>query len=148
VLQHLPASGGAERALAELHRVLRPSGLLLLRTSARPGRAGPVTERYRRFDLASLQSLLAQARLEIVRGTYVNFVQSVLADGKAMLGGAGERFGEDQGLSIVPYPPTARLHRLLLWVLRRENRYVARGGRLPHGHTVLCLARPDPHCST
>lgn len=143
VLQHLPTADGPARAIEECRRVLKPGGLLLLRTNARPGAGGACGERYQRFDRPTLERILVHAGFECLRLSYVNCLPSLLGEVAAAVRTRRDGPRSDGGLQIRPYSPRlAWLNRAMLSVLRLESWYLGRlGSSLPYGHTLLCVAR-------
>lgn len=147
-LQHLTPAD-ADRAVAELSRVLRPGGLAYLRTNSGCGRAplrGVDPERYRRYDPAALAALVERAGLVVERITYLNALPG--AWGSLVERFQGPRAAPARGpaLSIRPYPGwLGWLDRLLEGVLAVEALVVGRVGLdLPFGHSIAVVARRPP----
>lgn len=142
VLQHLTAVQ-ADESVAEMTRVLRPGGRLLVRTNAAFGRGG-VTERddWRLYRPSSLRGVLTEAGLTVDALTPVNFLQGLWASlprRRTEHGGEGHH-----GLGL-PRPVHPLKNRLLLAVLRAEARWLSRPGRrLPFGHSLYAVARKPP----
>ncbi len=145
VLQHVPADGHDHRALAELRRVLRPGGLLLVRANSSAGIGGAATPDYRRFTLAELVAEVRRAGFEIACATYANVLPALYATVRSW---RGRRRTADHGRRGDPgleMRDTARAHpwlnRALLGILRVEAWYVAVVRRgLPWGHSTFCVA--------
>lgn len=152
VLQHLDRVEEAA-ALAEIVRVLRPGGRVLVRTNSRSGRAH-VEERpdWRLYTSTALRESLETAGLVVDAVTPVNFLQGLWASLRPgrQHGRGHERAGDDVevrpewgtgGLGI-PEPTSRWRNRLLLAPLRAEARWL-RGGRrrLPFGHSLYAVAR-------
>ena len=74
VLQHLPLDGGDLRALSEMRRVLKPGGLLILRTNAQSVPRTKDDEGYlfHRYETGELRRKLQSAGLAIERVGRVN----------------------------------------------------------------------------
>jgi SAM-dependent methyltransferase len=144
VLQHL---GGetAGLAISEFARVLRPGGVLLIRTAARRG-IGRKKHRdaadYQQWDPQKLRGLLESRGFLIEWMSLVNWLPSLAADLRA-LGkpapsgdvGLGVRAAEREGAGNARQTLLAAYWALERLVLLRL------GGRLPGGHTLLVLAR-------
>jgi SAM-dependent methyltransferase len=158
LLQHLPTDVRDRRALAELRRVLRPGGLLLVRSNSRlgTGRPPPGVQGgdYRRFTLPELVARIRDAGFDVSRATYANALPALPAAARRWWrrrrsGSTDHRL--DHGLEM---RDTAAAHpwlnRLFLGILRAEAWYLTgRGRRLPFGHSTFCVAiRPvdaPPH---
>ena len=136
VLQHVHETELAP-SLAELRRVLRPDGVLLLRTNgALRGRrdAGD----WRVYDVSELRAELERGGFTVVRLTPANTLLSLWGQ----LRGRAPRL-PDAGRHGIPRPAGAvatavgsRLLALEALLLRHPGR------RLPFGHTLLALATP------
>lgn len=140
VIQHLPRPGGDALALAEMARVLRPGGLLLLRTNARCGYPPTNAPDYYRYPLPELRALVQAAGFKLHVATYINLVPGLLATLRMKL--ARKDGSVDMGLRARPIPPDANLlTRALYGTLLAEGKFVAGGSRsLPFGHSSLVLA--------
>lgn len=141
VLYHVGLTD-SRRALAELRRVLRPGGWLLVRLPAYEWLRGPHDEELgtrRRFTTRGLRALLAGAGFDVYRTTYANTLlfpwQALwrLWRRLARAGGIGREAGD-----LVPL--RAGANRLLAGVLAAEGRML-RYMDLPFGLSVLALAR-------
>jgi SAM-dependent methyltransferase len=141
VLYSLPEP--AERAaVAEMHRLVRPGGYVLINVAAMPvlrGDHSVLSRELRRYTRAGLTRLLAGAGFEIVRVTYTNqslFVPMLLMRATHRWRGLAAESEAHQEISVPPGPVNALLSGLLfaegLW-LRRLNNWV--------GSSLLCLAR-------
>lgn len=128
-------------ALLEMHRVLRPGGLAVLRVPAYAWLQGPHDEYWggeRRFGRGQLGELVRSAGLEIHRLTYANTLFFPAAMISRLLARAGLGGGED--LSALPDP----VNRSLLELLHAEAHWL-RGHDLPFGLSLLCVAeRVEP----
>ena len=136
VLQHVVEQDAAV-SLRELRRVVRPDGVLLVRTNGgrRALRAGPD---WRLFDRATLERELEEAGFRCVRLSYANVLGSALAAAR----GQGPRPPSPTSHGIPS--PSRRPRRLLSRLLQLEGRLIRRGVRLPFGHTLVALATPVP----
>ncbi len=126
----------AAEVLAEVWRVLRPGGRLLVRVPAHPWLRGPHdafwggAHRYRRAELARL---IEGSGLVIVRLTYTNSLLFPLASASRLLARIGLQGGDD----LLPVSPF--LNRLLFGVLALEACWL-RKFDLPEGLSLACLA--------
>lgn len=136
VLQHIHEDELAQ-SLAELRRVIRPGGALLLRTNGgRNGRRDAAD--WRLYDLASLRSELERGGFAVERITHANLILSVWG----RLRGHVPRTPDAQSHGI-PRPAGGFATAIGSRLLGLEARFL-RGGnrRLPFGHTLLGLATP------
>lgn len=134
VLQHV-RERELEASVAELRRVTRPGGALLVRTGGAL-RARAEREDWRIFDAAALRALLESGGLRVERVSYANVAGSAWAQAR----GSAPRAPTDERHGI---PPAARGRAgdLRFRLLQSEAAWLARGGRaLPFGHTLLALA--------
>jgi SAM-dependent methyltransferase len=151
VLQHLTVSDAAA-AMAEVRRVLRPGGRLLLRTNAAFGRSRvPEREDWRLYSPETVRRTLTEARLGIDLVTPVNAVQGLWASIPRPSPGRGVDHchehghepgpdGQGHGLGI-PRPASSLRNAILLRLVRAEARWLAATRRpLPFGHSIYALA--------
>lgn len=138
VLQHVLAAD-LDAGVAELRRVTRPGGAVVVRTgAARTHREE--REDWRIFDAGSLRSLLARGGLNVERVTHVNALGSAWATarGRSPRAPTHERHG-------IPEAPAGRPGDPRLRLLAAEAAWLARPGRtLPFGHTLLAVAMVAP----
>jgi SAM-dependent methyltransferase len=135
VLQHVDEAE-ITGSLAELRRVLRADGVLVVRTNgARRGRRERAD--WRLYDEARLRAELDGAGFRLRRLTFANFVFSALAE----LRGKGPRAPTAQA-SGIPSLPGAATSVLGGTALALEAAFVRRGGRVPWGHTLMVVAVP------
>jgi SAM-dependent methyltransferase len=139
VLVHFPA--GKEGApIAELVRVLRPGGFLLLRAAAfrvfRSRHSEYVLEQ-QRFTRPQLQTLAETLGLRILRLTYANFLLSPVALLRFRVWEPLTRQAPASGLEPLP----SWLNRLLYTPLAIEKRWIARGGAFPWGQSLVLLGQ-------
>ena len=131
VLYHLGVRDD-RRALAELHRVLRPGGWLLLRLPAYDwlrGRHDIAVHTRHRYTTAEVRALLHEAGFSVVRLSYANCLLFPLFVGKRMT----ERLLPQRAGSDVGPPP--RGNGLLTAVLMAEASWLRRHS-LPWGLSV------------
>jgi SAM-dependent methyltransferase len=135
VLQHVEEAE-VVASLAELGRVLREGGVLVVRTNG--GRRGR-RERsdWRLYDERGLRGELERAGFRVLRSTFVNLLFSAAA----ALRGREPRppTARTCGIPSVPGTVASALGRAALGI---EARYIGRGGRVPWGHTLMAVARP------
>lgn len=138
VLQHVLAED-LDAGVAELRRVARPGGTVLVRTGAARTHRDE-REDWRIFDAGSLRALLASGGLLVERVTHVNAVASAWATalGRSPRAPTRERHG-------IPAAPGGRPGDPRLRLLEAEAAWLARPGRtLPYGHTLLAVAVVAP----
>lgn len=78
-IQHLAGSGADDQAIAEFKRLLKPGGLVYLRTNSSWGRvklSGADKDQYRRYDVPTVTNMLRQAGFVVERATYLNTLPS------------------------------------------------------------------------
>ena len=141
VLQHLPLDGGDRRALAEMHRILRPGGHLLVRTNAQAFPHTPDDHEYqfRKYRAEELRAALASAGFEVVRLGRVNALLG-LAEIPRELRARRDEYSY-HGLLAHPTSHVTMTGRLKRGWLRFEGRLLTRGWRLPLGRTIFALGR-------
>lgn len=140
VLEHLADD---EAALAEVRRVLRPGGTLLLSVPALPllwGRQDVLSEHHRRYLRGPLSALLSRAGFQVAHLTYFNTLLFPLVLGVRL---ALRPFlaRATRGGSDFSVPAPLGLGEVLYRVFAAEGGWVARR-RLPIGVSLLCVARP------
>jgi SAM-dependent methyltransferase len=139
VLIHLER--GTERvAVAELARMLRPGGLLMIRVAALDAlrsRHSEFTQERQRFTKSKLLRLARANGLEPVRCTYLNSFLLPVAWFRFRVWEPLLRKQADSGVK----PVAGWLNAALGAVLRVEGAWVGRGWNLPLGQTVVLIAR-------
>jgi SAM-dependent methyltransferase len=131
VVEHVPDD---RRALAELRRVARPGGFLLVTVPAYPAlwsHHDVVNRHYRRYRARSLRAAAADAGWRLVRDTHFN--SALLAPAAAVRFTRRNHDGSDLELT----PP--RLDAILEVPLRMEAGLLSRGVRLPAGLSILAI---------
>jgi len=143
-LQHLSPAGADREGLGEMARLLRPGGMLYLRTNSALGHRrlrGVDPARYRRYRREQLIQLVESAGLQVHRATYLNCLPSLWATLKEMIRPAGEASRAGPGLAI-RMTGNRCLAQALERVLRFEAWLVGRVGLdLPFGHSLAVVAR-------
>jgi SAM-dependent methyltransferase len=142
VLYCLPAPV-EEAAIAEMFRVLRPGGALIVNVAAMAMLTGDhsvLGGEVRRYTRGELQSKLERAGFRIVRITYTNAaIFPITATVRAFQRLRGVRpLGETRGDFYVPPAP---VNALFSGALHVESILVATGINMPVGSSLLCLAR-------
>lgn len=136
VLQHVHETQ-VDASLRELRRVLREGGVLLVRTNG-DRRSRREREDWRAYDAASLAADLRRAGFAVRRMTYANAALSLLARAR----GRSPQAPTDASCGI-PAPDGGAKSVVGRALLELESRVVARGGRLPFGHTLFALAEKE-----
>jgi ubiquinone/menaquinone biosynthesis C-methylase UbiE len=141
VLQHLPLEGGDGRALAEMHRVLKPGGRLFVRTNAQACPATPpdAAFNFRKYTVRELVERLQAANFAVDRVSRVNAVlglAEIPRELRARKGGDGYH-----GLLAAPRAESEWVYRAKRQFLKLEGALVRRGLRLPTGRTIVALGR-------
>jgi SAM-dependent methyltransferase len=145
VLQHLP-EGGDRQAVDEIARVLRPTGLVLIRTNS----AGFGRGRSRggsAYRLSELTQMITESGLVILRSSHANFLPSLAQEIRGRL-----RFvAGSRGSSWRPHPaggglqldvPSVTVNRFMGAISSFERSISTRlGCSLPFGHSTMILAR-------
>lgn len=144
VLQHLPLDGGDARALAEIRRVLRPGGHLLLRTNAQafPRTPDDPEHDFHRYRPGELRRKLEEAGFEVLRLSRINALLGLAEIPRALA--ARRREGEGGSYTGILAEPAGRpsvADRLKRAWLGIEGSLVAAGWRLPLGRSIVGLAR-------
>jgi len=144
VLVQLPGGDAAERAMNEMHRVLRPGGVCFVRVAAyswmRSGHDRALGT-VRRFNLNELQTTMQASGFEILRTTYANAcLLPVAALHRLVLKPLNI---VNAGSDVKPLAPRLQwLNRLMTGVLRSEARRLAHPhARLPFGLSAICIGR-------
>lgn len=129
-------------AVAEMYRLSRPGGYVLINVAANPllrGNHSVLSHEVRRYTRAGLRRLLAEAGFSIVRLTYTNVTLlpplALVRMMQRRRGLAAEEHAEGE-ISVPWAPVNAALTGLLLlesvWLRRFDS---------PFGSSLLCLAR-------
>lgn len=127
------------QAIAEMWRVLKPGGHLVLNVAALPmlrGNHSVLGGEVRRYTRATLRAALERGGFRIVRLTYTNAVILPLVAGVRF---AQRLFGHQASAAEISVPP-APVNRALSGLLALES-LALRSVNMPIGSSVLCLAR-------
>jgi SAM-dependent methyltransferase len=138
VLVHFPRNSESQ-ALAEMVRVLRPGGLLVIRAAAfetlRSRHSNHVGER-QRFTRSALQRTVSAAGVRLLRSTYAN---TLLLPAAFLKFRVWERFtpgGPESGVT----PVSPLLNSILYSVLAAEAALIAGNLNFPVGQSILIAA--------
>lgn len=132
-----------EAAIAEMFRVLRPGGALIVNVAAMEmlkGDHSVLCGEVRRYTKQELQTKLERAGFRILRLTYTNAALfPVMATVRALqrLRGVTPE-GESRGDFYVPPAP---VNALFSGALNVESKLIEAGINMPVGSSLLCLAR-------
>ena len=140
VLQHLPLGGGDARALAEIRRVLRPGGLLFVRTNAQALPRTPDDPQYNfhKYTTHELRAKLEAGGFHVRRIGRVNAVLGLAEIPRELRARRSSEGGYVGLLATIPRLGFA-WHAKRAW-LRLESKFVAAGLSLPLGRTLVALA--------
>ena len=132
-------------AVAEMYRVLKPGGFLIVNVAAMEslrGNHSVLSREVRRYDRGGLRRLLTDAGFSIVRLTYTNatlvaplFIVRSLQQRRG-LHPADDSVGVDREITVPPAPVNAAMTALL----RLESLWLKMGNN-PFGSSLLGLAR-------
>jgi len=136
VLQHVHETA-VDESLRELRRVLRPGGLLLVRTNG-DRRARRERDDWRAYDPQTLAADLRRAGFAVRRTTYANTAFSLAAAAR------GRRpHAPTESSCGVPEPEAGAKSAIGSRMLGFETALLRRGVRLPYGHTLFALAERE-----
>ena len=140
-LQHLPLKGGDASALREFFRVLRPRGILLLRTNAQsfPRTRDDEEFSFRKYEPRTLRAKLFDAGFQTRILGRCNAILG-LAEIPRELKAARKASGDYHGILAQPRDSSSFLDGLKKAWLRLEGHAVAAGLSLPLGRTLFALS--------
>jgi len=133
------------KAVAEMYRVLKPGGHLIVNVAAMEslrGNHSVLSHEARRYSRASLTSLLTSAGFSIARITYTNaslFLPMLALRTLQRARGLSAHDASPGAEQDIAVPPAA-LNTLLTALLRLESEWLAVANN-PFGSSLLCLAR-------
>lgn len=143
-IQHLSPMGADQQAIAEFARLLKPGGVLYLRTNSalgHPPLEGADPDQYRRYYRNTVKEMLTQADLNVERATYLNAIPSIPGTLKEYFrtyvrSQAQKTAAIGPGLAIQPPPPKPSLFsRLMHSALKFEAWLLGMNLDLPFGHS-------------
>lgn len=144
VLQHLPFGGGDERALCEIHRVLRPGGLVCIRTNAQswPRTEDDPTYNFHKYSTGELRAKLERSGFRV---RHIGRLNALLGLAEIPREFRAKRSGGEGYVGLLAQPPARNLawHAKRAW-LRLEGRAVAAGLSLPLGRSLIAVAEARP----
>ncbi|HEY0319984.1 MAG TPA: class I SAM-dependent methyltransferase [Pyrinomonadaceae bacterium] len=144
VLVQLPCKAADERAMREMHRVLRPGGTAFVRAAAYEWMKSSHDEALgtqHRYSIHELTGKLERAGFTILRASYANSILLPIAAIRRLL---LKRIGlADRGSDVKPLPPgLGWLNSAFLGLLRGEANLIKRTKiNLPVGLSIICLAK-------
>lgn len=146
VLVQIPGAKADEKAIAEMHRVLKPKGVAFVRAAAyewmRSGHDKALNTQ-RRYTVAGLSQKLESAGFTVLRKTYANALPFPLAVVRRLV---LKPIGlSDKGSDVKPFPPSLEwLNRLLTRALISEAKFLKRpNASFPFGLSAICVVRKD-----
>jgi len=143
VLDSFPPDGEDMAGLSELHRILRPGGMALVREPAYRwllSSHDEVFETKHRYTAAELRRKMARVGFEVVRSTYANTLLFPVAAARRLLR-KGVGLAADK-TDAQPWPDWLQwLNTPFRGCLRVEAYWLSRGLNLPFGLSVICIGR-------
>lgn len=142
VLQHVPLARGDTTAISEMHRVLRPGGVLFVRTNCQsiPRTTDDPANDFRKYEPGDLRAMLLSAAFEVITLSRANallgFAEVAREIRATRHGGKGYH-----GLLAVPGSPGGLAYSAKRAVLRMEARLIKAGIELPFGRSIVALCR-------
>ncbi|MBC8160102.1 MAG: methyltransferase domain-containing protein [Roseiflexaceae bacterium] len=128
-------------ALREAARVLRPGGWLLLAMPAYEflrSKHDRLVHTRRRYTRVQVDAMVRASGFTPVRSTYATTLLFPLSLAQRLLEQAAPQLeARDSDLA----PPPALLNEALRWPMAAEAAWIGRGGTLPFGLSIFCLAQ-------
>ena len=145
-IQHVFPKGADQHTMNEFFRLLKPGGVLYLRTNSalgHPPLSGVDAEQYRRYHLKTIREMAAEANLEVRRSTYLNGIPGVWGMIRENAQSRKQEEAIGPGLGIRNYPAWLDwLNGIMYTILRFESRVIlASGLSLFFGHSTALVAR-------
>lgn len=143
VIYHLGV-GDDRRAFAELRRVVRPGGVLLLRLPAHDwlrGEHDRLVHTRHRYDRAEVGAKLADAGFRVQRLSWANSALFLPAAAKRLLEHSQPEADASDAAEPDLWQPPEPLNSLLKQIVAIEGAALPRGVPLPFGLSVIALAR-------
>jgi SAM-dependent methyltransferase len=142
VVQHLPLANGDAQALAELRRVLKTGGHLLVRTNAQafPHAGNDEAASFHKYEPAEFRAKLETAGFAVVRLSRLNALLGLAEIPRELKAKRSQRT-EYHGLLAEPSTQRSRMSSLKRAWLLLEGRLVCTGWQLPFGRTIVALCR-------
>ncbi len=144
VLQHLPFGGGDREALVEMHRVLKPGGLLFIRTNVQsyPHVPDDPIAVWRKYEPSELREKLHDAGFSIIRLSRLNALLGLAEIPQELKRRSSEQRHSSYDVVSAPVQRQSGMATQLKrkW-LRLEGRAVRAGVQLPIGRSLVALAR-------
>jgi len=142
-IQHLSPAGADQTAIDEFARLLRPGGVLYLRTNSALGHAplkGVDPNLYRRYRRPELVAMLERAGLKAERASYTNLVFSIWAMLKEYAA-ANRPPSAAIGPGLAIHQPRSAAINAFCYAILRAEAGLMRRVDLPFGHSLAVVAR-------
>ncbi len=142
VLQHLPLPDGDSVALAEVYQVLRPGGVLFVRTNCQsyPRTIDDAAYNFRKYEPQHLNSKLKKCGFDILLMSRANAMLGFAEIGREMRATKTDGAGY-HGILAVPSRNDGLAFAAKRATLRAEGRLIAAGATLPFGRSIVALCR-------